>query len=66
MTVTSPEETQSGVLNKQGGHIMKKFIEVLTSEEKSFEAPGWVFAVVMPVALIVLLGLAGWMDTHGM
>ena len=45
---------------------MKKFIEILTNEEKSFNAPGWVFAVVMPVALIVLLGLAGWMDMHGM
>ncbi len=45
---------------------MKKFIEVLTSEEKSFEAPGWVFAVVMPVALVLLMGIAGYFDTHGM
>lgn len=45
---------------------MEKIIDILTSEEKSFEAPGWVFAVVMPLALIALLGLAGWIDTLGM
>jgi hypothetical protein len=45
---------------------MKKFIDILTNEEKSFELPGWVFAVLMPVALVLLMGIAGWMDTHGM
>lgn len=45
---------------------MEKLMNILTDESKSFEAPSWVFAVVMPVALIVLLGLAGWMDMHGM
>jgi hypothetical protein len=44
---------------------MKKFIEILTDEKKSFELPGWVFAVIMPVALVVLMGIAGWFDTHG-
>ena len=43
---------------------MKKLFEILTSESKSFEAPAWVFAVGMLVFL--LLGLAGWMDMHGM
>lgn len=45
---------------------MGKFIDILTDESKSFEAPGWVFAVVMPLALIALLGLAGWIDTLGL
>ena len=45
---------------------MKKLFEILTNESKSFEAPAWVFAVGMTVALVLLLGLAGWMDTHGM
>lgn len=45
---------------------MKKFIEILTDEKKSFELPGWVFAIIMPVALVLMLGIAGWMDTHGM
>lgn len=45
---------------------MKKFVEILTDEKKSFEAPAWVFAVIIPVVMILLLGLAGYMDTHGM
>lgn len=45
---------------------MEKLINILTDESKSFEAPGWVFAVVMPLALIALLGIAGWLDTHGL
>ena len=45
---------------------MEKIIDILTSEEKSFEAPAWVFAVGMTVALVLLLGIAGWMDTHGL
>ena len=43
---------------------MEKLMNILTDESKSFEAPGWVFAVGMLVFL--LLGLAGWMDMHGM
>ena len=45
---------------------MEKLINILTDESKSFEAPAWVFAVGMTVALVMLLGIAGWMDTHGM
>ena len=45
---------------------MKKFIEILTDEKKSFELPGYVYAIVLPIALMLLMGIAGWMDTHGM
>lgn len=45
---------------------MKKIIEILTNEEKSFNVNGVWFMVLMPIVLIALLGLAGWMDTHGM
>ncbi len=45
---------------------MKKFIEILTSEEKSFNVNGVWFMVLMPIVLIALMGLAGYFDTHGM
>lgn len=45
---------------------MKTFIEILTNEEKSFNMDGVWFMVIMPIVLIALMGLAGWMDTHGM
>ena len=45
---------------------MKKFIEILTDEKKSFELPGWALAIIMPVALMLMLGIAGYFDTHGM
>lgn len=52
-------------INKEG-KAMKKFIEILTDEKKSFELPGWALAIIMPVVLVLLMGIAGWMDTHGM
>lgn len=45
---------------------METFYETLTNEEKSFNLPGWAWLIIMPIALIALLGLAGWFDTHGM
>ena len=45
---------------------MKNLIEILTNVEKSFNVNGAWFIVIMPIVLIALMGLAGWMDTHGM
>ena len=45
---------------------MKNFIEILTNEEKSFNVNGVWFMLLMPIVLIALMGLAGYMDTHGM
>ena len=45
---------------------MKTLIEILTNEEKSFNVNGVWFMVLMPIVLIALMGLAGYMDTHGM
>ncbi len=45
---------------------MKKIIEILTNEEKSFNVNGVWFMVLMPILLIALMGLAGYFDTHGM
>ena len=53
------------IINKED-KAMKKFIEILTDEKKSFELPSWALAIIMPVALVLLMGIAGWMDTHGM
>ena len=53
------------IINKED-KAMKKFIEILTDEKKSFELPGWALAIIMPVALVLMLGIAGYFDTHGM
>lgn len=45
---------------------MKKVLMILTDESKSFNLPGWAWAIIMPVAMVTLLGIAGYMDTHGM
>lgn len=45
---------------------MKKIIEILTNEEKSFNVNGVWFMLLMPILLIALMGLAGYFDTHGM
>lgn len=42
---------------------MKKFIDVLFDEDKSFEFRWWVPAIVLPIVLVALMCLAGWMDT---
>ena len=38
---------------------MRELINVLFDEDKSFDFPWWVYAFVMPIALIVLCLLAG-------
>lgn len=38
---------------------MENLFEILTNEDKSFEFPWWVYAFVMPVALVVLMAIAG-------
>ena len=38
---------------------MKELIQILTDDEKSFNFPWWVYMFVMPVALVVLMAIAG-------
>ena len=38
---------------------MKELIEILTSEDKSFDFPGWVYVFVAPLALVLVCVLAG-------
>jgi hypothetical protein len=43
---------------------MKEFIEILTNDQLSFEnLPLWVYAIVMPLALILLAAFAGGLKT---
>lgn len=42
---------------------MKKVFDILTDEKKSFEFPLWVPAVVLPLALVLLMCIAGWLET---
>ena len=38
---------------------MKELFEILTDENKSFEFPWWVYAFVLPLALVVLTMIEG-------
>jgi hypothetical protein len=38
---------------------MRELLEILTDENKSFNFPWWMYAFVMPAALIVICLLAG-------
>lgn len=39
---------------------MKELIDILTSEDKSFEGlPWWMYALVMPAALVILCLIGG-------
>ena len=38
---------------------MRELLEILTDENKSFNFPWWVYAFIMPVALIAICLLAG-------
>jgi hypothetical protein len=39
---------------------MKELIDILTSEDKSFEGfPWWVYALVMPAALVLMCLIGG-------
>ena len=42
---------------------MKNFFEIFVDEEKSIEAPWWGYAIVVPVAMVLIMGLAGWLET---
>jgi hypothetical protein len=46
-------------INLKTMRIMENLFEILTNEDKSFEFPWWVYAFVMPVALVVLMAIAG-------
>lgn len=41
---------------------MKELIDILTDEKKSFDFPWWVYMFVMPLVLIAVMAIAGWMD----
>jgi len=41
---------------------MEDLFEILTNEDKSFQFDWWVYAIVMPVALVVLMAIAGWLE----
>ena len=41
---------------------MKELIEILMDERKSFDFPWWVYMFIMPIALVLLMAIAGWMD----
>ena len=39
---------------------MKDLIDILTSEDRSLDGmPWWVYAIVMPVAFVLLAGIVG-------
>lgn len=38
---------------------MRELLDILTDENKSFNFPWWVYAIIMPVALIAICLLAG-------
>ena len=42
---------------------MKKFFEIFMDEEKSIEAPWYVYAIIVPLVMVMIMGLAGWMET---
>jgi hypothetical protein len=43
---------------------MRQFIEILTNDQLSFEnLPLWVYAIAMPLALILLAAFAGGLET---
>ena len=39
---------------------MGNLLEILTNEDKSFNFPWWVYAFIMPMALVALMALASW------
>lgn len=42
---------------------MKDLVDILFDENKSFDFPHWVYAIVFPLVLVALMGLAGWLET---
>ena len=43
--------------------IMNHLLDILTDEKKSFEFPLWVPAVLLPLGLVALMCIAGWLET---
>ena len=43
---------------------MENFFEILTNEDKSFEFPWWVYVIVLPLALVLILGIAGTLSPY--
>lgn len=46
--------------------IMKELIVILTDEKRSFEFAWWVYMFIIPVALVLIMSIAGWIDTLSM
>lgn len=42
---------------------MNHLLDILTDEKKSFEFPLWVPAVLLPLGLVALMCIAGWLET---
>jgi hypothetical protein len=42
---------------------MKDLLDILTNEEKSFQFEWWVYAIVMPLGLVAIMMVAGWLET---
>ena len=41
---------------------MENLLEILTNEDKSFEFPWWVYAFIMPTALVIMCLICGTMS----
>lgn len=42
---------------------MEKLWDLLTDEKKSLEWPWWAYMFVVPAALVLLMAMAGWLET---
>jgi len=52
--------TQRGVINNLKDTIMKELIDILTSEDKSFDGlPKWVWLIAAPAALVLMCMIGG-------
>lgn len=51
---------ETNIIDNLNITTMKDFIEILTSEDKSFEGlPWWMYAIVMPAALVLMCMIGG-------
>ena len=42
---------------------MKELIEILTDEKRSFNFSWWVYMFIIPAALVLIMSVAGWIDS---
>lgn len=42
---------------------MKDLLDILTDEKKSFNFPWWVYVFVVPIVMVAIMGIAGWLET---